>query len=173
MGSPWTARMDRGGQMAAVPIQEAAQRLGLSVVAVRKRAQRGTLTGFKRDGIWYIEMDDGQSTGPPTGSPQVDNIPEPITRELVDILRDEIGFLRRELEARTQEVERAHILLQNAQRLIPATVPDAPQPPERVADDETRVPSGTTAHSAPQRDLAASQQLPRRSSWWSRLFGLE
>jgi len=173
MGIPWTARMDRGGQMGAVPIQEAAQRLGLSVVAVRKRAQRGTLTGFKRDGIWYIEMDDGQSTGPPTGSPQVDNIPEPITRELVDILRDEIGFLRRELEARTQEVERAHILLQNAQRLIPATVPDAPQPPERVADDETRVPSGTTAHSAPQRDLAASQQLPRRSSWWSRLFGLE
>ncbi len=147
--------------MAAVPIQEAAQRLGLSVVAVRKRAQRGTLTGFKRDGIWYIEMDDGQSTGPPMGSPQVDNAPEPITRELVDILRDEIAFLRRELEARTQEVERAHILLQNAQRLIPATVPDAPHAPERSGDDE----SPHTETTAPR---VPSQREPE-ASWRARL----
>ncbi len=162
MGSPWTARMDRGGQMAAVPIQEAAQRLGLSVVAVRKRAQRGTLTGFKRDGIWYIEMDDGQSTGPPMGSPQVDNIPEPITRELVDILRDEIGFLQRELEARTQEVERAHILLQNAQRLIPATVPDAPHAAERAGDDVIPHAEANIAPGGAQRAEQASWRVRLR-----------
>ncbi len=147
--------------MAAVPIQEAAQRLGLSVVAVRKRAQRGTLTGYKRDGIWYIEMDDGQPTGPPMGSPQVDNAPEPITRELVDILRDEIGFLRRELEARTQEVERAHILLQNAQRLIPATVPDAPHAPERSGDDESHA-EANVAPGGVQREPAVSWRVRLR-----------
>ncbi len=147
--------------MVAVPIQEAAQRLGLSVVAVRKRAQRGTLTGYKRDGIWYIEMDDGQPTGPPLGSPQVDNSPEPITRELVDILRDEIGFLRRELEARTQEVERAHILLQNAQRLIPASVPDAPHPPERSGDDESHV-EANVAPGGAQREPEASWRVRLR-----------
>lgn len=125
--------------MTAVPIQEAAQRLGLTIVAVRKSAQRGTLAGYKRDCIWYIEVDDGPPDGPPMACPQVDSGPEPITRELVDTLRDEIGFLRRELEARTQEVERAHILLQNTQRLIPATIPDAPHAREHIADDESRV----------------------------------
>ncbi len=162
MDSPWIAWMDRGGQMAAVPIQEAAQRLGLSVVAVRKRAQRGTLTGFKRDGIWYIEMDGGQSTGPPTGSPQVDNIPGPITRELVDILRDEIGFLRRELEARTQEVERAHILLQNAQRLIPANMRDASPPSEQAGERESPIDQEHTSQRGAQRESEASWRVRLR-----------
>ncbi len=47
-----------------IPLAAAAVHLGLSVEATRKRAQRGTLTGYKFDGAWYVvlpNVQDGQA----------------------------------------------------------------------------------------------------------------
>ncbi len=47
-----------------IPLAAAAVHLGLSIEATRKRAQRGTLTGYKFDGAWYVvlpNVQDGQA----------------------------------------------------------------------------------------------------------------
>jgi hypothetical protein len=44
--------------MEQVPLAEAAKQLGLSVVAARRRAQRGTLESGKIEGEWYVTVPD-------------------------------------------------------------------------------------------------------------------
>lgn len=51
-------QFDRGVDQ-YVPLPVAAERLGLSSLAVRRRCQRGTLDGQKRGGEWYVRL-----TGP-------------------------------------------------------------------------------------------------------------
>ena len=46
-----------GRQDNAIAIAEAAELLGLSQEAVRKRIQRGTLAGMKEGGHWFVLMD--------------------------------------------------------------------------------------------------------------------
>ena len=64
-----------------VPIAEAAERLGLGVELLRKRAQRGTLPAYKVDGKWFVVLDgvpggvqDGQPAG---GGPVLDGTGRP------------------------------------------------------------------------------------------------
>jgi hypothetical protein len=53
-----------------VPLEEAAQRLGIRVEALRKRLQRGkTLQGYKQNGQWYVILPRDVSTH---GQTQVD-----------------------------------------------------------------------------------------------------
>ena len=52
----------------AVPIAEAAARLGVGVELLRKRAQRNTMPAYKVDGKWYVVLDvdqDGVQDIPP------------------------------------------------------------------------------------------------------------
>lgn len=46
-------------------VRKAAERLGLSRIAVRLRIRRGTLRSVKRDGVVYVVVGD-QATGQPT-----------------------------------------------------------------------------------------------------------
>lgn len=117
-------------------IADAAARLGLSTETVRKRLQRGKLKGFKTaDGSWRVVLPGldtpGQQPGqrPDTAS---DNSPDN-SGALVATLRDEVAFLRSQLQARDEEIRRAHVLLQQAQQqamaLLPAPTPEpAPAP---------------------------------------------
>ena len=41
----------------AIPIAEAAERLGVSVELLRKRAQRNRMPAYKVDGKWYVVLD--------------------------------------------------------------------------------------------------------------------
>ena len=52
----------------AIPIAEAAARLGVGVELLRKRAQRNTMPAYKLDGKWYVVLDvdqDGAQDIPP------------------------------------------------------------------------------------------------------------
>ena len=88
-------------------VNQAAEALGISTDAVRKRARRGTLDSEKAgDGSLFVWLD----TGTPNGSTP--------TQAHLDSLQEQIEFLRRELERKD------HLLAAALER-IPAI--EAPQ----------------------------------------------
>ena len=108
-----------------VPIAEAAARLGITVDAVRKRIQRGTLTGHKTDTGWTVVWIE------PDIRPDTVQTAVPDLAPLVDELRDQVAYLRehlaREQEARSEadrrhasEIERRDVLMREALDRVPA-----------------------------------------------------
>src|SRR5215211_822773 len=85
--------------------REAAERLGVSVEAIRKRVKRGTLRSDKgEDGRRYVYLDDA----PDAGGPQPE--PDALTSELRDRLRYVEGQLQAERQAHAEaKIGRAHV----------------------------------------------------------------
>jgi predicted ArsR family transcriptional regulator len=111
--------------MARLTIKEAAERLGISEVTIRRRLRTGQLKGYQESpptGKWFIEVsDDGVEQR------EVDRDEYDDTLELVDALRDTIkrqdeviALLKHQLEAREREVQELHVLLQQSQAALPA-----------------------------------------------------
>src|SRR5919202_1699440 len=117
-------------------VHEAALLLGLSVDAVRKRAERGRLKKEKAaDGTVYILLDAPFETSqhPPTavhglrhGGTAGD---ETATSQdaLLASLQDQIRYLRRELDVRNEELRRKDHLLAVALERIPELEPTVPK----------------------------------------------
>jgi hypothetical protein len=158
-----------------VTVAEASRRLGINGHAVRQRAYRGSLP-YRRDGksllIGLSAVADTETaretarTARDTARVPSDETPPDATAEVL--------FLRERLAARDVEIremragyerqiEQLHVMLQTAQRQLPATVPDAPQPPVRNAEHESGIPAIKTAPVGSERVI--------RASWWRRLFG--
>lgn len=180
----------------AVPIQEAAVRLGLSIEAVRKRARRGSLTATKIDGHWFIALpDDGPDVldGTPHAardgtSPRPAALPannaDVLQARVAEIeahnrtLLAQIAIKDRQLEQ--AEVERAELrrLLGNAQMQIAAEqehvarlLPGAPAPSDPPPPDEADPPPvmPNASYTGTERVPEASQK--QRWPWWMRLLG--
>ncbi len=127
-------------------VNQAAEALGISTDAVRKRARRGTLdAGKNEDGSLFVWLDNGTPNGTPPGSTP--------TQAHLDSLQEQIEFLRRELERKD------HLLAAALER-IPAI--EAPR------DEPERVETGPDTEGAQE----AAQPRSERS-WWRRLFGFE
>jgi len=100
--------MDQTPPDIGLDVGQAAAILGISAEAVRKRLKRGSLQGSKDSaGRWRVRLDkalhgvqDAAGTAPDT--------------ELIRQLKAEVTFLRSELAARSDEVRRSHILVQQA-----------------------------------------------------------
>ena len=127
-------------------VQQAAERLGVSVEAVRGRIKRGSLDHEKAtDGSVYVLLDADRL--------QQDDDQLNDQTLLVTRLENEVEFLRRELERRD------HLLAAALERIPPAI--EAPS-------DERGSPQA-----APQErggsDTPSDQERP---SWWRRFFGL-
>ncbi len=153
---------DQSGQK-RYTVHEAALLLGLSVEAVRKRAERGTLDSVKDDdGTRHILLDiDQTKSGPGPVNDQ---------SEVIEALQAQIEFLREELAARNVEIRRReeehreesrrrdHIIAALTER-IPELEPasEAPEDPETAAAG----PEGV------ETPLAAEKR-----SWIKRFFGL-
>jgi len=161
-----TSQHDQSGRRYTV--QEAALLLGLSVDAVRKRAERGRLKKEKAvDGTVYIVLDapressqDQPTTGQGTRRGVTDD--QEATRHdvLVSSLQDQINHLRRELEVRNDELRRKdHLLAAVLERL-----PELEATSETQGSRETH-PEGTYA----PRD-ASETQTTRQRSWLVRFF---
>lgn len=135
-----------GQEHHGLDLATAAQLLGITPEALRKRLQRGRIKGFKTaDGTWRVHLSQqtghpGQADSSPPGQMQAEpNQQREAAREeaaLVASLREEVTFLRSQLQARDEEVRRAHILLQHAQ----------------------------------QQALQLVQSKPPRRRWWHKLF---
>ncbi len=139
-------------------VHEAAMMLGLSVDAVRKRAERGTLKREKgEDGAVYVLLDSTQTGQRSNGDSSGD---EAATgQRLVAVLEDQVEHLRRELEARNEELRRKDAILLTLAQRVPELV-EAPQDGQEGAQR----PAGSSAG-------VESQEEPERRSWWRRIFG--
>jgi len=125
-------------------LRDAADVLGLTVDAVRKRVKRGTLEAEKgSDGRLYVFLDTDQESDPPRSD----------TDRLISTLEEQ---LRLEREAHAE----ARRLLAAALERIPAI--EAPESPETVEEEPER---------AEARQATVESQEPVQRPWWRRVFG--
>jgi hypothetical protein len=136
-------------------VPEAAKRLNISEGALRQRINRGTIEHEKdHDGRVYVfvqDIDDVQH-----GEQYGDMTP------IVEILRDEVGHLRRQLDEEREANRKNRRLLAAALERIPELEPsEAPQSPlssSGESDGSPLVPDG--------------EDRRENASWWRRFFGV-
>lgn len=155
---------------ARTTVHEAANALGVSVDAIRKRIQRGTIPHERHeDGRVYVLLDKA-STMQDTSSASSSMVPDegederPVrygTEEFVESLQDQIGFLRRELERKDA------ILLRMTERI--PELESSQAPPE--AQNTAATASEDVGKYAAGGGDAQKPVEPR--SWWRRFFGIE
>ena len=146
-------------------VHEAALLLGLSVDAVRKRAERGTLLREKGpDGTVYILLDsDRSATRHEPGRDSSDD--QTATSQLLGALRDQVAYLRQQLATRDEEIRRRDHLLAAALERIPEL--EAPPAPRGAPETATEGTEGVE-----ERPLSRETQegQERRPPWWRRWF---
>lgn len=173
MGQNRDAAQDR------VTIQEAAQRLGVKEDAVRKRIQRGSMRHEKAgDGRVYVWVDAAQDTAQDTAQDEPrtsrDEYRDTAQDERVEDLREQVAYLRRQLDEEREARRRADTILAqlsaaNAEqartiRAIEAPASEeAPEAAETVEEEPEQAP--------PRSDTSGPQTGVERRSWWQRWFG--
>ena len=138
-----------------VTMREAAEILGVSKEAVRKRVIRGTLrSDVGEDGRRYVYVDDGgdgRGDAPPTREPDA----------LTSEMRDRIAFLERELDRRADEAAELRRII----AALTSRIPEIEPPRETSEAPEARV--------TPSEPVPNAEMPPRteRIPWWRRVFG--
>ena len=153
-------------------LREASEELGVSVEAVRKRVKRGSLRSDKSpDGKVYVYMDEGVYASPPGREKAGD--------ELVEELREQVAYLRSQLDVRAEEIQRRDVIisqltqatsnLTNRLRELepPREVPQAPQEPAGQAESPPGWPDAGRDASGTQGATQGQEARP----WWRRWFG--
>jgi hypothetical protein len=119
---------------------EAAQRMGVSVATVKRRIRRGELKGQREPRpqgfTWMVEMPEVQEqfktrtmrdTRTPTSTGTTDGSSTEVRRleETVFLLQSELEATRKEsrhqLDVKDQQIQQLHVLLQQAQAVLPAS----------------------------------------------------
>ncbi len=158
-------------------VHEAALLLGLSVDAVRKRAERGTLKREKApDGTVYIvlDIDHAVTSHEEDTASRRGTTDEPAASQgaLVTSLQDQIDYLRSEMDIRNEELRRKDHLLAAALERIPEL--DAPKGTSGATNEppEAREPGERTEASEGGGDDSPSgtQEPPRKRSGLYRFF---
>jgi excisionase family DNA binding protein len=161
--------MDRGdGQTTDASVDrltmaEAAKRLGVTKDAIRKRVQRGNLPYEKdSDGVIHVYLDAGDSHPGTWGQTSTGADPrtrgrtstdiEMVPKATVDVLQDQVQFLRAELERKDT------IIMSLTQRI-----------PELEPASELRGSHETATENSGKGDDVPPEQEQR--SWWRRMFG--
>ena len=131
--------------MESLPIVEAAQRLGIHPETLRRRIRRGEVKAHQRrtphGDVWMVEVElaeqvpktcnqgqDGQD-GVADSQANLNGYSGEVRtlREMVGLLKDEleardrqIESWKQQLEAKDKQIEQLHVLLQQAQAALPA-----------------------------------------------------
>src|SRR5215208_6615060 len=155
-------------------VPEAAKVLGIGTDAVRKRIARGTIPHEKDDdGRVYVYLDTGHDEGHDAQTP---------SPELVESLREQIGYLQgviatrdEELRTRAEELRRRDQDLERRDRIIAALTERIPQalepPPEPRESPETIEEAQRAEPRSSTEDPQTTRVEPEeRRGFWSRLF---
>ena len=160
----------------------AARTLGVTVDAIRKRVQRGTIPHQRDESgrVWVLleaasTMQNATRTVPDTDQDATGHL----RRELLEAkdeniadLKDRIASLERQLEdARTTNRENRRLLAAALERIPAIEAPeDRPQAPESAPDasDEATTPHRDTVGA--QEGVQEPEETARRP-WWLRLIG--
>lgn len=141
-----------------VTMAEAADELGLSVEAIRKRVQRKTLTSDKgEDGRRYVYLDDVRDESRPKASAESSG-------ELVEVLRAQVEDLRGRLDKETEANRENRRIIAGLIERVPEL--EAPRGSRQSDEDSAERPGGEG------RPVAeAGREQPERRPWWRRVFG--
>lgn len=149
-------------------VKQAADELGISSDAVRKRIARGTIRSTKdEDGsvrVWLDGADDGLDGDQPSNQPPSWTEAEHGLDALLDAKDDALRDLRDQLEHMRRESERKDaIIMQMAQAnaALAARVPEL-EPADRPSESPV---SATEGKGETPRDMER-----RERSWWRRLI---
>ena len=157
-----------------VSVYEAAEALGITVDAIRKRIQRGTIAHQRgEDGRVWVLLDVASNLRDPANSTVAD-AGEPAYRpqtrdELVDSLKDQVEYLRQVIEMRDLELQRKDSIIAALTQRIPELEPLREPPQEPPSASET--PSDDSAAGkgdVPPNEEGAQDLRP----WYRRFFGL-
>src|SRR5215213_332780 len=103
---------DRYTAQDRVTIQEAAYRLGVKEDAIRKRIQRGSMRHDKaEDGRVYVWVDATQDSTQDTGHTSQDVYQDTAQDERLEDLREQVAYLRRQLDEEREARRRADMIL--------------------------------------------------------------
>ena len=181
------------GSGSEVSVYDAADILGVTVDAIRKRVQRGTIPHRRdEDGrVWVILeahsrskdtagtlRDIPGSAVPGQGKYRASTALQ-AKDETIAELRDQVDYLRglietrdRELEARTEELRRRDIIISSITQRIPELPPAPPKETPGVPEETIDAPEGANSE---QNRVSETQEkdgdTPRqRRSWLVRFF---
>jgi excisionase family DNA binding protein len=162
-------------------IQEAAQRLGVKEDAVRKRIQRGSMRHEKaKDGRVYVWVNAAQDTTQDEPDTSRDEYRDKAQDDRVEDLREQVAYLRRQLDEEREARRRADLILgqlsqANAEQARTIRAIEAPAADEPAEDAESveEEPESTS----PQSSAGGAQTATPRPQggtlrgWRRRLLG--
>lgn len=155
-------------------VAEAALRLGISKDALRRRIDRKSIKATKAgDGTWRIHL----TEEPPPVDPTTDSTPDDTLRATTPataLLAEKdarIALLTDQLTIKDRQIQELHVMLQTAQRQLPASVPEPSAPHARPSEDESPLQNASAAPGVTGREIDPLLDK-RRRSWWERLLGL-
>jgi len=157
-----------------VDLPTAAELLGTTTEAVRKRASRGSLRSDRHDGRVVVWVDDGRTEG--GREAQVDR------EALLEAKEETIRILQEQLRLRAEEIQRRDVIisqLTQANAALAARVPEleaasTAEPPSGTREDAvTSTPQpGRVEPQAPLEDATPEESAQEeRRSWWQRMLG--
>jgi hypothetical protein len=168
-------------------VRQAADALGLSSDAVRKRIARGTLPSRKgEDGhvsVWLDEAGQGQDEDQPGGGTEAGRAQD---AELVEELRDRVRYLERQLDVRTEELREHRRLLAGLIERMPELA-EGPQEATQTGDEggQAGAASSSPTNTSPDGTQSPAQHAEEASPtptpqgpqtdvqrpWWRRILG--
>jgi hypothetical protein len=160
--------------MDRITVAEAADRLGVTRDAVRKRVKRGRIKWDSNpDGEVFVYVDTSATSEDASATNRdmsEDTSGHEGSTALVESLQDQVEYLRREVEVWQDEARRKDHLLAAALERIPAIE----APPDTLNPNGSPEPRGAALRDAETGDGsgAPDAESGRHRGFWRRFFGL-
>src|SRR5215211_598606 len=157
-----------------VTIQEAARRLRVKEDAIRKRIQRGSIRHEKaEDGRVYVWVDATQDTTEDTGQETQDAYQDSAQDARVEDLREQVDFLRHQLDEEREARRRADTIIAQLARTTEEqarTIRELEAPSEAEPAEAAETGEREPERVEPRPDAPGPQEGAQRP-WWRRVFG--